>query len=82
MCLGVPACIEQVLEDDMAVVNLDGVRMTISLALIDDAGVGDYVIVHVGHALHKLDQEEAAATLSLLAEAGLLRGEPATSATR
>ena len=68
MCLAIPARITHKLEGDMAVVDLGGVRKEISLALIDGAEVGDYVIVHVGHALSKLDQEEAAQTLALFAE--------------
>lgn len=68
MCLAIPACVEQLLSDNNAMVNLGGVRKTISLALVDDVAVGDYVIVHVGYALQKLDEEEAARTLALFAE--------------
>jgi len=46
------------------------VRKTISLALVDDVAVGDYVIVHVGFALSRLDQEEAEQTLALFARTG------------
>ena len=52
------------------VIELGGVRKECSLALIDDAAVGDYVIVHVGYALTKLDPEEAEKTLQLFAELG------------
>ncbi|MBL8492829.1 MAG: HypC/HybG/HupF family hydrogenase formation chaperone [Rhodocyclaceae bacterium] len=68
MCLAIPARITQKLDGDMAVVDLGGVRKEVSLALIDGADVGDYVIVHVGYALSKLDPEEAARTLALFAE--------------
>ncbi|HMV53686.1 MAG TPA: HypC/HybG/HupF family hydrogenase formation chaperone [Rhodocyclaceae bacterium] len=68
MCLAIPARITQKLDGDMAVVDLGGVRKEVSLALIDAADVGDYVIVHVGYALSKLDPEEAARTLALFAE--------------
>ncbi len=54
----------------MARVTLDGVQKVISLALVDDVEVGDYVILHVGYALNKLDPEEAEKTLALLAECG------------
>ena len=47
-------------------------RKEISLALLDDAAVGDYVIVHVGYALQKLDQDEAERTLEMFAEMGQL----------
>jgi len=70
MCLAIPACVEQLIAGDSAIVNLGGVRKEISLALIEDIAVGDYVIVHVGFALQKLDPEEAAQTLALFAEIG------------
>lgn len=70
MCLAIPARVIERLEGDDAVVELDGVRKTISLALVDDVEVGDYVIVHVGFALSRLDPEEAAQTLALFAETG------------
>lgn len=76
MCLAIPALIEQLIAEDSAIVNLGGVRKQVSLALLDDAAVGDYVIVHVGYALQKLDQEEAARTLALFAEMGDLPDEP------
>ena len=56
--------------DDRAVVDLAGVRKEISLALVDNIAVGDYVIVHVGYALNRLDPDEAARTLALFAEIG------------
>ncbi len=68
MCLAIPACIVELLPHDMARIELDGVRKEISLSLVEDAKVGDYVIVHVGYALQLLDPEEAAQTLSLFAE--------------
>lgn len=78
MCLAIPARVIQRLEGDAAVVDLGGVRKEISLALVDDVAEGDYVIVHVGYALSKLDAEEAARTLALFAEAGL-DAAPATA---
>lgn len=68
MCLAIPARITQKLEGDMAIVDLGGVRKEISLALVDGAEVDDYVIVHVGYALSKLDPDEAARTLALFSE--------------
>ena len=72
MCLAIPARIEELATPGNAIVNLRGVRKEISLALVDDAAVGEYVIVHVGYALQKLDQEEAEQTLALFAEMGQL----------
>jgi len=69
MCLAIPVRVVQRLGESDAVVDLDGVRKTVSLALVDDVRVGDYVIVHVGHALAKLDPAEAARTLALFAAA-------------
>jgi hydrogenase expression/formation protein HypC len=68
MCLAIPALITELLPDQMARISLDGVMKTISVALVEDVAPGDYVIVHVGHALSKIDPEEAARTLALLAE--------------
>ncbi len=67
MCLAIPARVVERLTGDDAVVELDGVRKTISVALVDDVEVGDYVIVHVGFALSRLDPEEAEQTLALFA---------------
>jgi len=70
MCLAIPARVVELLPDDQAVIDLGGVRKEISLALVSDVAVDDYVIVHVGYALNKLDQDEAAKTLALFAEIG------------
>lgn len=72
MCLAIPARVVEIIGPDQAVVDLGGVRKPISLALVDDVSLGDYVIVHVGYALTRLDPEEAEKTLRLMAEAGLL----------
>ncbi|MBK6402903.1 MAG: HypC/HybG/HupF family hydrogenase formation chaperone [Rhodocyclaceae bacterium] len=70
MCLAIPARVAEILEGDQAIVDLGGVRKDVSLALLDDVNIGDYVIVHVGYALQKLDPEEAEKTLALFAEMG------------
>lgn len=70
MCLAIPARVVELSGDDMATVDLGGVRKAISLAMVEDVAVGDYVIVHVGFALSKLDVEEAERTLALFAEMG------------
>jgi hydrogenase expression/formation protein HypC len=70
MCLAIPVQVTELLDGDMARVTLDGVTKIISLALVEDVCPGDYVILHVGYALNKLDPEEAAKTLALLADAG------------
>ena len=68
MCLAIPACVEQLVAEDNAIVNLGGVRKEISLALVENIIVGDYVIVHVGYALQKLDPLEAEQTLIMFNE--------------
>ena len=68
MCLAIPAQVEELLDDDMARVNLGGVSKVVSLALVDGVVTGDYVIVHVGYALNRIDPQEAERTLELFAE--------------
>lgn len=70
MCLAIPAKVIRLLDDGMAAIELEGVVKDVSLALVDGVDVGDYVIVHVGYALAKLDPVEAERTLALFAEMG------------
>ena len=72
MCLAVPVKVVEVGDGDTAMVDLGGIRKEISLALVDDVKVGDYVILHVGYALTKLDPAEAERTLALFAQAGVV----------
>lgn len=74
MCLAIPAQVVELLDGDRAIVDLAGVKKEISLALVEGVAAGDYVIVHVGFALNKLDPEEAAKTLALFVE--LSQSEP------
>jgi len=67
MCLAIPARIVA-LNGLEATVDLGGVRKTISIALVPEAQLEDYVIVHVGHAIGMVDPEEARLTLELFAE--------------
>lgn len=68
MCLALPAQITHIVDDDRAIINLGGITKEISIALLDDVVAGDYVIVHVGYALTRLDEQEAQKTLSLFAQ--------------
>lgn len=68
MCLALPSLVTELLPDDQAKVSLGGVTKTVSLALVSDVAVGDYVIVHVGYALNRIDPDEAEKTLALFAE--------------
>ncbi len=67
MCLALPARVVAVNGLD-AIVDLGGVRKAISIELVPEAQVDDYVIVHVGHAIGMVDADEAARTLALFAE--------------
>lgn len=71
MCLAIPARVTMMLPDGMAKVSLDGIVKEISLAFVDDVAIGDYVIIHVGYALAKVDADEAEETLAMLRGAAL-----------
>jgi hydrogenase expression/formation protein HypC len=71
MCLAIPARVVELLPGEMARVEVGGVRKDCSLALVDGVAVGDYVVLHVGYAIQRLDAAEAERTLALFAEAGL-----------
>ncbi len=68
MCLAIPMRIVELLPEGMALAEHAGVRKEVSLALLKDVACDDYVIVHVGFALSKVDPERARETLALLAE--------------
>lgn len=70
MCLAIPARIVLKRDDGTADVELEGVTKEISLDLVPEAKVGDYVVVHVGFALSLLQEDEAKRTLALFANAG------------
>ncbi|MGE5664234.1 MAG: HypC/HybG/HupF family hydrogenase formation chaperone [Deltaproteobacteria bacterium] len=67
MCLGIPVRVMEV-DGQSAVVDVGGARREISLLLLDDVIAGDWVILHAGFAIQKLDEEEAEKTLALLRE--------------
>ena len=68
MCLAIPSKITRI-DNEMAVIDVDGVQRSASLLLLEDAAVGDYVIVHAGFAIKKLDEASAMETIRLLKEA-------------
>ena len=68
MCLAIPSKIIKI-ENNMATIDVEGVQREVSLLLLEDAQVGDYVIVHAGFAINKLDEAAARETLDLLREA-------------
>jgi hydrogenase expression/formation protein HypC len=83
MCLGIPGRIVEIVDPEActAVVEVSGVRRRVNVACVVDAGhpvdscVGDWVLVHVGFAMSRIDEDEARKTLELLAELDEMRGE-------
>ena len=71
MCLAIPAKIV-IIEDGMGTVDMAGVQKKVSLILLEDAQVGDYIIVHAGFGIHKIDEEVAMESLRILREAAHL----------
>ena len=70
MCHALPAKVTEVLPEERVRVDLAGVAKEISAELVDDVAVGDWVIIHVGYALAKMDPAEAERTLQTIAEFG------------
>lgn len=68
MCLGIPVKIIKLEKKGMAIGEIGGVKREISVQLLSNARVGDYVILHAGFAIQKLDEKEARETLELLRE--------------
>jgi len=68
MCLGIPGEVIAITDAEtmLATVNVSGVRRTINIGLLDDITPGDWVLVHVGFAMSKIDEAEAQATLAIL----------------
>ena len=72
MCLAIPARVVSLVSPDSALVDVGGVQKVISLTLVDGVVPGDYVVLHVGYALARLDADEAARTLRTFAQAGIM----------
>ena len=72
MCLAIPVRVEQLDSNAQALASVGGILRRIDVSLVEDVAVGDYVILHVGFALSKLNEEEAQETLRLMSESGLL----------
>jgi len=68
MCLAIPSKIVKI-ENTLATIDVEGVRRDVSILLLEDARIGDYVIVHAGFAIHKIDEAAARESLQLLREA-------------
>lgn len=70
MCLGVPMELVELVDEERGVAELDGVRCEVSLPLIEEPKVGDYLIVHAGFAIERLDRDEADARIDLFRQLG------------
>jgi hydrogenase expression/formation protein HypC len=68
MCLAIPALVVRRLEAEEALIDAGGIEKRVSLELVPEAAAGDYVVVHAGYAISRLDPDEAAQTLALFAE--------------
>ncbi|MFC1584115.1 HypC/HybG/HupF family hydrogenase formation chaperone [Fibrobacterota bacterium] len=69
MCLAVPVKIKELKDDNMAVGGLQAVEIEFSVQLLEDPRVGEYVMVHAGVAIERLDEEDALKTIALIKEA-------------
>ena len=68
MCLAIPAKITRI-DNQMGTIDMEGTQREVSLLLLEDAKIGDYVIVHAGFAIQKIDESAAEETLKFLREA-------------
>jgi len=75
MCLAIPAKVIELDEQNLAVIEIGGVRKQVSLMLVDGVEAGDYVLVHAGFAIDKVDEAEARKTMDLLQELARLEQE-------
>jgi hydrogenase expression/formation protein HypC len=72
MCLAIPGQVIEFVDEGLSLAKVDvaGVLRTVNVGLLDDPAPGDWVLIHVGFALSKVDEEEAQATLGLLQRMG------------
>ena len=77
MCLAVPVKVVAILDDQWVEIEMGGIRSRVSIALVDLVGLGDYLIVHAGYAITRLDVEEAEKSLALFEEIALHLERPA-----
>jgi hydrogenase expression/formation protein HypC len=72
MCLAIPGQILELVDEErrLAKVDVAGVRRNVNVGLLDDVGVGDWVLIHVGFAISQVDEEEARATRDMLERMG------------
>jgi hydrogenase expression/formation protein HypC len=76
MCLAIPAEVIEVLDEDVALMEIGGARKQVNISLVDDVSTGDYLLVHAGFAIEKVDEGEARKTMELLEELARLDEVP------
>lgn len=67
MCLAIPMKVEEI-NGNFAVVSIGGIKRKVNISLLEDVKIGDYLIVHAGFAIEKIDPEQAEETLKILKE--------------
>jgi hydrogenase expression/formation protein HypC len=75
MCLGIPAKVIQISPDGLGKVDYLGTKVRVNFSLLENIGLGDWVIVHAGFAISRLNEEEAQETLALLREISEAQGD-------
>ncbi|CAN5240746.1 HypC/HybG/HupF family hydrogenase formation chaperone [soil metagenome] len=77
MCLAIPGKVVEIVsaENQLAKVDVGGVRRNVNIGMLDDVKIGDYVLIHVGFAMSKVDEKEAEKTLRMLRELGAYQEE-------
>jgi hydrogenase expression/formation protein HypC len=74
MCLAVPAEVIEILDNDLGTVEVGGAKSRVSLSLVDGVRVGDFVLVHAGFAIEKVDEKEAMRTMELFEQLERMAG--------
>jgi len=74
MCLAVPAEVMEILDNDLGTIDVGGVKTRVNLSLVDGVSVGDFVLVHAGFAIEKVDETEARKTMELFEQLEQLAG--------
>jgi len=69
MCLAIPGKVEKILKDNYAIVNFSGIKKNVCLDFLKDVKVGDYVNVHVGFAINKIDEKQALENIRIIKDA-------------
>ena len=77
MCLAIPGKIVEIVDaaNNLAKIEIGGVRRLVNIGMLDDVALGDYVLIHVGFAMSKIDEKEAHETLEILRELGSYQEE-------